>query len=84
MDEWLSALQWPAMVITLVAAWLVASRQPRKRAIGFWCYIASNLLWAAWGWHEEAYAMIALQAGLFALNVRGVEKNEPAARSAES
>ena len=36
------------MVITVVAAYLVASRSARKRAIGFWCFIASNVLWVAW------------------------------------
>ncbi len=76
MDELLSALQWPAMVATLVAAWLVASRSPAKRVWGFWTYIASNVLWALWGWHADAYAMIALQVGLFAMNVRGARKNE--------
>ena len=76
MDEVLSALQWPAMAATLVAAWLVASRQPTKRMWGFWCYIASNVLWVLWGWHVDAYALIALQFGLFALNVRGAKKNE--------
>jgi len=31
----LDLLQWPAMALTVVAAWLVASRSPRKRAFGF-------------------------------------------------
>jgi hypothetical protein len=65
------------MAVTLTAAWLVASRSPRKRAAGFWCFIASNILWIAWGLHDEAYALIALQFGLFALNLRGVRKNDP-------
>ena len=73
----LDALQWPAMVVTLVAAWLVASQSKRKRAWGFWCFVLSNVLWIAWGWHARAYALITLQLGLFALNVRGLRKNEP-------
>jgi hypothetical protein len=76
MNEFLDALQWPAMVITLIAAWLVASQQKRKRSWGFWCFVLSNVLWVVWGWHDGAYALIALQFGLFALNVRGVRKNE--------
>jgi hypothetical protein len=76
MDELLSALQWPAMLATLFAAWLVASRSPTRRKWGFWVYLLSNLLWGVWGWHEDAYAMIALQLGLFAMNVRGAKKNE--------
>ncbi len=64
------------MVITLTAAWLVASQSTRKRTIGFWCFVASNILWIAWGVHAQAYALIALQIGLFVLNLRGVRKND--------
>jgi hypothetical protein len=37
----LNALQWPAMVVTLTAAWLVASQSTRKRTLGFWCFVAN-------------------------------------------
>lgn len=74
--DWLGAIQWPAMVVTLVAAWLVASKKQERRAAGFWWFIASNVLWIGWGWHTHAWALIALQVGLFALNVRGAKKNE--------
>ncbi len=77
MNDLLGALQWPAMLVTLGAAWLVGSKGKRKRNLGFWCFVASNVLWAVWGWHAQAYALIALQVGLFALNVRGANKNEP-------
>jgi hypothetical protein len=77
MTDYISLLQWPAMAVTLVAAWLVASQHKRKRSLGFWCFIASNVLWVAWGWHDRAYALIALQIGLFAMNVRGTRKNDP-------
>jgi hypothetical protein len=72
----LDLLQWPAMAVTLVAAWLVASKQKGRREWGFWCFVASNLLWIAWGWHDHAWALIALQVGLFALNLRGAKNNE--------
>jgi hypothetical protein len=72
----LDALQWPAMAVTLLAAWLVASRSASRRAAGFWWFIASNVLWVIWAWQARAWALIALQAGLFALNVRGALKNE--------
>ena len=39
-------------------------------------FTLSNLLWIAWGWNDRAWALITLQLGLFALNVRGVNKNE--------
>ena len=77
MDTLTGALQWPAMAITLLASWLVASQDRRRREWGFWCFIASNVLWVAWGWHDHAYALIALQVGLFALNIRGAKKNDP-------
>lgn len=69
-------LQWPAMVITIVAAYLVGSRSPRKRVVGFWCFLASNVLWVVWGFHDQAWALVGLQFCLAALNIRGVFKNE--------
>lgn len=69
-------LQWPAMAITVLAAWLVGSRSAHRRAAGFWCFIASNVLWVVWGLHDHAYALIVLQFSLAAMNVRGVYKNE--------
>lgn len=75
-DALLDAIQWPAMAVTLFAAWLVASRSASRRAAGFWWFIASNLLWITWGWHTGSWALVVLQVGLFALNVRGAAKNE--------
>lgn len=79
MDTLLNAVQWPALVITLIAAWLVGAQDKKRRSLGFWCFVASNVLWVVWGWHADAYALIALQLGLFVLNLRGVSKNEPRA-----
>ena len=64
------------MAVTLLAAWLVASRTKSRREAGFWVFIASNVLWIAWAWHARAWALIALQVGLFFMNVRGAVKNE--------
>ena len=64
------------MVVTLVAAWLVASQRKSRREAGFWVFILSNLLWIVWAWHTNAWALIALQVGLFGMNVRGAMKNE--------
>lgn len=77
-SQWLDLMQWPAMLATVLAAWLVGSNSKPRRNIGFWVFLASNLLWAAWGWHDGAYALIALQFALAALNVRGVSKTETA------
>jgi hypothetical protein len=73
--EWLNALQWPAMVVSFAAAWLVASQKKRKRNWGFWVFLLGNILWATWGWHDKAYALIFLQFSLATLNIRGVLKN---------
>ena len=64
------------MAVTLFAAWLVASQHKPRREAGFWVFILSNILWIAWAWHTRAWALVALQLGLFALNVRGALKNE--------
>ena len=72
-----SALQWPAMLITVVAAWLVASQLKRRRRLGFWAYLGGNVLWVIWGLSTDAYALVALQVALAALNVRGAGKNDP-------
>lgn len=71
MDTFLDALQWPAMLVTLVASWWVGSTHRRKRAWGFWAYLLGNLLWTAWGWHTSAVALILLQLCLAAMNIRG-------------
>jgi hypothetical protein len=70
-------LQWPASALTIVAAWLIASRARRTRVMGFWCFLISNALWMTWGWHQRAYALILLQVVLAILNIRGALKNDP-------
>jgi hypothetical protein len=69
-------VQWPAMIATLASTWLVASTRRSLRTIAFYTFLASNALWIAWGIHDSAYALIALQVGLAILNVRGAFKNE--------
>jgi len=78
--EPLDLLQWPAMATTLIAAWLVASSSARRRKQGFYWFSASNALWAVWGLYAGAYALVLMQVGLFALNVRGMVKAARTAR----
>ena len=68
-------VQWPAMLVTVLAAWLIGSRTPKRRVWGFICFIFSNILWVIWGYHTQAYALIVLQFCLFAMNLRGFKKN---------
>jgi hypothetical protein len=63
------------MAVTLLASWLVASRSERRRLWGFWVFLASNLLWGVWGWQSGTWALIALQVGLAAMNIRGARRN---------
>jgi len=72
----LDLLQWPAMIVTVLASWLVASDRRGRRAAGFWVFIASNALWIIWGWHAHAWALIALQFALAVMNIRGARKAE--------
>ena len=72
-------LQWPAMVVSVLAAWLVASRSTRRRWYGFWCFLLSNGLWILWGWQAGAWALVVLQGALAAMNVRGTRRNAPGA-----
>jgi hypothetical protein len=76
--NWFNLLQWPAMMVTVWAAWLVASQRKLKRNWGFWLFIMSNALWVAWGVHDGAYALIVLQICLALLNIRGAMKNRAA------
>lgn len=72
----LDLIQWPAMVVTVLAAWLVGSRSKRRRGVGFWVFLASNVLWIVWGVPAHAYALIVLQVALAAMNMRGASRNE--------
>jgi len=74
--DYADLMQWPAMLMSAVAAWLVGSQRRLKRSIGFWIFLASNLLWAVWGWHAGAYALIVLQICLAVINIRGARRNE--------
>ena len=70
----LDFIQWPAMAVTVIASWYVASTQPGRRRLGFWIYLVSNGLWIAWGLQAHAYALITLQFCLAAMNIRGERK----------
>ena len=74
MDDWLNLVQWPAMAVTLAASWLVASKKESRRNTEFWVFLVSNALWIVWGLHDNALALVALQLGLAAMNIRGAMK----------
>ena len=76
MTDFVSLLQWPAFLASVAAAWLVASNSKRRRNAGFWVFLASNVLWTAWGIRQQAWALIALQVCLALMNIRGLKKTE--------
>jgi uncharacterized MAPEG superfamily protein len=76
MSALMDFIQWPAMVLTVLAAYLVGSQSKKKRSWSFWIFLISNVLWIAWGVHDTAYALVVLQISLALLNIRGAFKNE--------
>ena len=56
-----------------LAGRLAVTRRAARRASGG--SSLSNVLWIVWAWHVHAWALIALQVGLFAMNLRGAVKN---------
>lgn len=78
MDLMFDAVQWPAMVVTIWAAWFVGSSGERRRGTGFWLFLVSNVLWVLWGLHAHAYALIVLQVCLAAMNIRGASRTQAA------
>ena len=73
--DWIDVIQWPAMAVTVLAAWLIASQRKFKRNWAFWLFLLSNVLWIIWGVYDRAYALIFLQVCLAGLNIRGAMKN---------
>jgi hypothetical protein len=74
--DWLDLLQWPAMLVTMLASWLVASNDKRRRNWGFWIFLLSNALWIVWGSQAQAWALVTLQVALAGMNMRGAAKTD--------
>ena len=74
--DWINWMQWPAMVVSVTAAWLVAAQSKKRRMQGFWWFLASNVLWIIWGISTRAWALVVLQVALAVMNCRGLAKNE--------
>lgn len=72
---WLDSLQWLALVVTVIAAWMVSNETRSRRLIGFWVFLLSNVLWLVWGVHAHAFALVTLQLFLAVSNIHGVIKN---------
>ncbi len=77
-------LQWPAMVVTIAAAWFTAAQTKHQRKLGFWLFLLSNVMWIVWGWSTAAWALVVLQFGLAAMNIRGSITNDDDADKASN
>lgn len=77
LPDWIDWVQWPAMAVTVVAAYLVGSTHSPKRVAGFWFFLTSNVLWIVWGLYASAWALIVLQVCLAVMNFRGLFRNDP-------
>lgn len=77
--DYLDLIQWPAMAITLLASWRVTANGKGERNSGFWIFLASNVLWIVWGVKSSAWALVVLQLGLMAMNIRGTLKTDKSA-----
>lgn len=73
-------VQWPAMFVTVAAAWFVASSRRPRRKLGFWLFLLSNLLWIVWGSYARAWALVTLQVCLAGMNIRGERRNSVSER----
>ncbi|MDM0009534.1 hypothetical protein QTI51_32540 [Variovorax sp. J22G73] len=74
MGEAHNVIQWVAFALSLLADWLVASINERRRNTGFGMFLLSNVVWTVWGVQTLAYALIALPVCLAALNIRRLPK----------
>lgn len=74
--DYLSLLQWPAMVVNVSSVWLLTYQSKSRRHWGFLLSLLSNVMWIVWSWHAQAYAVIGLQLALAALNIRGARKTD--------
>ncbi len=76
LEEMLNYIQWPAMIVTIAAAWYVGAERKDNRNWGFWLFLLSNFLWLIWAIPQEAWALAILQISLAIMNTRGVLKSE--------
>lgn len=74
-EDLINYIQWPAMIVTIAAAWYVAAERKDNRNWGFWLLLLGNLLWLIWSIPNAAWALASMQVILAGLNIRGVLKS---------
>ena len=72
-------LQWPALLGLTAAVWLMSAGTARRRSAGAALAVAASALWAVWGWHASAWALVVLPLALAAVALfRRAEGSPPA------
>ncbi len=71
-------VQWPAMIVTIAAAWLIASTQRGRRNAGFWLFLLSNVLWVGVDPARRCAGADRTAGGPGDMNIRGALKTETA------
>ena len=73
----LEMIQYPAMVMAILGAYLVTSPAVGVRRTAFGLWIAGNTLWVAWGLHAGAWGLVATYLVFTALAVAGYRRAKP-------
>ena len=71
----LDVFQWPALAVTAVAVWLIATEGRPRRFWGFLFGLVATGLWAAWAWNAGAWGVAAAQAVLAVALGRGAVRS---------
>jgi hypothetical protein len=73
-----SYIEWPAALIALAGSWLVGSPLPRRRRLGFACFLVSNLLWIVFACGIAAWGLLSMQTLFCLTSLRGLRSNRDA------
>lgn len=75
LEELLGFLQWPALVLAVVGAPLVASGVPRRVAAGFTLWAVSNVCWILWAVTTGTWSVLLMQAYFLITSLAGRRNN---------
>lgn len=68
-------LQWPALVLAIAGAPLVASGIQRRVYVGFTLWLASNLCWIVWALSTATWSVLLMQVYFLFTSLAGRRNN---------
>ena len=71
----LNLLQWPALVLAIAGAPLVASGVSRRVYVGFTLWTVSNLCWIAWALTTGTWSVLLMQVYFLFTSLAGRRNN---------